>query len=170
LVIAGGTGWQNESELQRIGDDRFSAYRVNGDTIARFKRVRRLTYLPLEQLVPLIRGARALLFPSLYEGFGLPVLEAMMLGTPVLTANVTSLPEVAGDAALCVDPYDTGAMAQAIRALDADDDLCAELGRKGQVRSAFFSMERYAERLAGLYGNILGNRVPLVSRAGPMKG
>jgi glycosyltransferase involved in cell wall biosynthesis len=156
LVIAGGTGWQNENELSRIGDDRFSSYQVTGETIAPYKQVRRITYLPLEQLVPLIRGARALLFPSLYEGFGLPVLEAMMLGTPVMTSNVTSLPQVAGDAALCVDPYDVSAMAEAIRVLDADSDLCAELTRKGLARAGFFSMERYGERLSELYGGILG--------------
>lgn len=156
LVIAGGGGWQNETELERIKDDRFARYRLSRGTIAPDKQVRRISYLPLEQLVSLIRGARALLFPSLYEGFGLPVLEAMMLGTPVLTSDVTSLPEVAGGAALCVDPYDVTAMAQAIRALDADDDLCADLAQRGLARAEFFSMERYTERLADLYGGILG--------------
>jgi glycosyltransferase involved in cell wall biosynthesis len=156
LVIAGGAGWQNESELTRINDDRFASYRVTPYSIAPYKQVRRISYLPMEQLVPLIRGARALLFPSLYEGFGLPVLEAMMLGTPVMTSNVTSLPEVAGGSALCVDPYDATAMADAIRALDADGDLCAELAQKGLARAEFFSMKRYSERLADLYGGILG--------------
>ncbi len=157
LVIAGGAGWQNETELERIKDDRFARYRLSPGTIAPDKQVRRISYLPLEQLVSLIRGARALLFPSLYEGFGLPVLEAMMLGTPVLTSDVTSLPEVAGGAALCVDPYDVAAMARAIRTLDADADLCAELARKGLARAEFFSMERYAARLKDLYGGLLGS-------------
>jgi len=156
LVIAGGAGWLNDSEMERINDERFSRYRLARGTIAPYKQVRRITYLPLDQLVSLIRGARAMLFPSLYEGFGLPVLEAMMLGTPVMTSDVTSLPEVAGGAALCVDPYDVAAMASAIRALDADDDLCAELARKGLERADFFSMERYAQRLSDLYGRILG--------------
>ena len=80
----------------------------------------------------------------------------MMLGTPVMTSNVTSLPEVAGGAALCVDPYDVAAMAQAIRALDADDNLCAELAQKGLARAEFFSMERYTKRLSDLYGGVLG--------------
>ena len=155
LVIAGGAGWQNEDELERIKDDRFLRYRLTRGTIAPYKQVRRISYLPLEQLVPLMRGARALLFPSLYEGFGLPVLEAMMLGTPVMTSNITSLPEVAGGAALCVDPYDVTAMAQAIRALDADADLRADLSQKGLTRAEFFSMERYTERLTGLYGGLL---------------
>ncbi len=156
LVIAGGAGWQNEAELERIRDARFASYRLSRSTIAPYKQVRRISYLPLEQLVSLIRGARALLFPSIYEGFGLPVLEAMMLGTPVMTSNVTSLPEVAGGAALCVDPYDVTAMAQAIRALDADDNLCAELAQKGLARAEFFSMERYTRRLSDLYSGVLG--------------
>ncbi len=158
LVIAGGAGWQNDVELERINDERFSRYRLSRGTIAPYKQVRRISYLPLEQLVSLIRGARALLFPSLYEGFGLPVLEAMMLGTPVMTSNVTSLPEVAGDAAMCVDPYDVAGMAQAIRVLDADSDLCAELAERGLARADFFSMERYTRRLAELYGGLLGGR------------
>ena len=158
LVIAGGAGWQNEAEQNRINDQRFSRYRLGRGTIAHYKQVRRITYLPLAQLVSLIRGARALLFPSLYEGFGLPVLEAMMLGTPVMTSNVTSLPEVAGDAAMCVDPYDVAGMAQAIRVIDSDIYLCAELAERGLARADFFSMERYTRRLAELYGGLLGGR------------
>ena len=76
-----------------------------------------------------------MLFPSLYEGFGLPVLEAMLLGTPVLTSNVASLPEISGDAAILVDPLDTLAISRAIRDLDQDADLRAELvfaGRSGR--------------------------------------
>ena len=80
----------------------------------------------------IIRGARALLFPSLYEGFGLPVLEAMGLGTPVMTSTTASLSEVAGDAALLVDPLDIGAMTKAIQKIDADSDLRAELGQRGR--------------------------------------
>jgi len=81
-------GWQNDAELDRIKDDRFSHYRLTRHTVTPRKQVRRITYLPQEQLVALVRGARALVFPSLYEGFGLPVLEAMMLGTPVMTSDV----------------------------------------------------------------------------------
>jgi glycosyltransferase involved in cell wall biosynthesis len=158
LVIAGGAGWQNERELERIRDDRFFSYRLSRGSIAPYKRVRRIAYLPLEQMVALVRSARALLFPSLYEGFGLPVLEAMMLGTPVLTSDITSLPEVAGDAALLVDPYDVAAIARGIRALDADADLCQALAAKGLARAAFFSMEQYAERLGALYRMMLGQQ------------
>jgi glycosyltransferase involved in cell wall biosynthesis len=156
LVIAGGQGWQNDRELERINDTRFSNYRITENIISNVKRVRRIPYLPLEQLVTLMRGARALLFPSLYEGFGLPVLEAMTLGTPVMTSNVTSLPEVAGDAALLVDPRDISAMAAAIRQLDNDTDLLGELSVRGRIQAAKFSMANYQARLQDLYSNVLG--------------
>ena len=156
LVIAGGAGWQNEVELQRINDPRFLRYRIVENSISRFERVRRISYLPFEQLLALMQGARALLFPSVFEGFGLPVLEAMALGTPVMTSNVTSLPEVAGDAALLVDPFDTEAMAAAIRALDQDEDLCADLRQKGPLQAARFSPERYQARVDEIYRQVLG--------------
>lgn len=158
LVIAGGAGWQNETELSLIADDRFAQWRIANSVISPAKRVRRISYLPAEQLFTLMRGARALLFPSLFEGFGLPVLEAMTLGTPVLTSNVTSLPEVAGDAALLVDPRDGAAMADAIRTLDADTDLLAELSARGRVQAGHFTMEAYTGRIAALYGRVLGGR------------
>jgi glycosyltransferase involved in cell wall biosynthesis len=157
LIIAGGAGWQNEAELERIGDARFANWRVQNNVISSFKRVRRIPYLPPEQLFTLMRGARALLFPSVFEGFGLPVLEAMTLGTPVLTSNVTSLPEVAGDAAMLVDPRDTLAMADAIRTLDADTDLLASLSVRGRARARAFSMEAYNVRVRDAYARILGS-------------
>jgi glycosyltransferase involved in cell wall biosynthesis len=156
LVIAGGQGWQNKADIERIEDTRFSNYQVTENTISKVKRVRRIPYLPLDQLVVLMRGARALLFPSLYEGFGLPVLEAMSLGTPVMTSNVTSLPEIAGDAALLVDPRDINAMAAAIRNLDNDTDLLSELSDRGRVRAQAFSMANYQVRLQNLYSMVLG--------------
>ncbi len=156
LVIAGGQGWQNKAELERINDKRFGFYRISDNTVSAHRQVRRIPYLPPEQLVMLLRGARALLFPSVFEGFGLPVLEAMTLGVPVMTANRTALPEIAGDAALLVDPSDVTAMARAIRTLDNDADLLAELARRGPARAELFSMGRYQGRLASLYQNILG--------------
>jgi glycosyltransferase involved in cell wall biosynthesis len=169
LVVAGGRGWQNDADLERINDSRFANYRVTKDTISKVKRVRHMAYLPLSQLVTLMRGARALLFPSLFEGFGLPVLEAMTVGTPVLTSNVTSLPEIAGDAALLVDPLDISAMASAIRQLDNDADLLAELSARGLVRAREFSMANYQSRLYDLYSAVAGSdslpRSPRVSSA-----
>lgn len=155
LLIAGGAGWQNEGDLERIGNPRFDFWRIADDTISAHRQVRRIPYLPPEQLVLLLRGARALLFPSVFEGFGLPVLEAMSVGTPVLTSNRTSLPEVAGDAALMVDPTDLGAMAGAIRRFDNDGDLLAELARRGPVQAEAFSMARYQARVGELYASVL---------------
>jgi glycosyltransferase involved in cell wall biosynthesis len=155
LVIAGGLGWQNKAELERIKDSRFSNWRLADNMISKVERVRRIAYLPLGQLVTLMRGARALLFPSVFEGFGLPVLEAMSVGTPVMTSNVTSMPEVAGDAALLVDPYDTGAMAAAIRRLDRDADLLAELSARGRVQAERFSMAHYQARMRGVYAGLV---------------
>jgi glycosyltransferase involved in cell wall biosynthesis len=157
LVIVGAPGWKSEEELKLLGNPKA------GFTLAAVrKRVIRLEYLPLAMLMSLIRGARATLFPSLYEGFGLPVLESMLLGTAVLTSNTSSLPEVAGDAACLVDPYDTQAIAEGIRALDSNDELRAELAERGLRRARLFSEEAYAERLAEVYRR-LGFRQPPAS-------
>lgn len=156
LVIAGALGWQYGSDLEAIDDERFAQYKMDGETITKRKRVRRLSYIPFPQLVSLIKGARAVVFPSIYEGFGLPVLEAMLLGTPVITSNVSSLPEVAGDAALLVDPTDTQALGRAIRMLDADDDLRAELSRRGLEQAKLFSPEIYRQRIDALYKRVMG--------------
>ena len=86
-----------------------------------------------------------IVYISLYEGFGLPPLEAMACGTPVLTSNVTSLPEVVGDAALMVDPYDVDAIAEGIKRLIEDDNLRRELSQKGLARAKLFSWDRTAE-------------------------
>ena len=151
LIIAGGSGWQNRADLRKIRDERFTNFRIDGSILRRERQVRRLDYLPSDQLVALIRGARALLFPSIYEGFGLPVIEAMLLGTPVVTSNAASLPEVAGDSALIVDPYSIDDIAQAIRAVEADRDLRTELVQRGRAHSIRFSSSVYAERLHELY-------------------
>jgi glycosyltransferase involved in cell wall biosynthesis len=118
-------------------------------------RIRRYDYMPAERLRTLIAGARATLFPSLYEGFGLPVLESMLLGAPVLTSTSGSLPEVAGDAALLVDPYDVDAIKAGIRQLDADVDLRRALSERGALHAAKFSPERYRERLQAAYAPVL---------------
>jgi len=98
-----------------------------------------------EHLPALYSGALAFIYVSLYEGFGLPPLEAMACGTPVLTSNVTSLPEVVGDAAFTVNPYDIDAIAEGIKRLVEDDNLRKELSQKGLARAKLFSWERTAE-------------------------
>ena len=95
------------------------------------------------------------MFPSLYEGFGLSALEAMLLGTPVICANTASLPEVVGEAALMVDPYDSAALADAIRSVDVDEGLRADLSRRGVAQAALYSPQIYRERLAGVYKRCL---------------
>jgi glycosyltransferase involved in cell wall biosynthesis len=97
-----------------------------------------------EDLASLYRGALALAFPSLYEGFGLPPLEAMSCGTPVVSSNVCSLPEVVGDAGILVDPLDVEAMAGSMRALAESSQLRADLRKKGLLRSQEFTWKKTA--------------------------
>lgn len=97
-----------------------------------------------KSLAELYRGAHAFLFVSFYEGFGLPPLEAMACGTPVLTSNVCSLPEVVGDAGLLVDPFDVDAIADGIRRISGETDLRTELKRKGLARAKKFSWDQTA--------------------------
>lgn len=158
LIIAGGLGWSYESVVEQINREQFSIWRMAQDHIKRERKVRRFDHLPLDHLIALIQCARGVLFPSLYEGFGLPVLEAMALGTPVMTSNVSSIPEVAGDAALMVDPYDLAAMTRAIVALDVDADLRADLANKGRERARHFSQEAYARKVSDLYSRLTGTR------------
>lgn len=155
LVIVGAPGWQFDDDLAKIADERFVYYEFSKGKITLQRRVRHLKYLPYLQVMTLLRGARGLLFPSLYEGFGLPVLEAMIAGSPVLTSNISSLPEIAGDAAVLVDPYDIEDMAGKIRMLDLDGDLRADLIQKGYLRAQHFSDQRYHERLSGVYRRLL---------------
>ena len=145
LVIAGPSGWGTEAEARLL-----RGLRDGGGPGAR-RRVYHFEYVSLAMLVTLIRGARAVVFPSLYEGFGLPVLEAMVLGTPVVTSRTASLPEIAGDAAVYVDPYDVDTIAQAIRMITEDDGLRAELSRRGRIQAEQFSVARYRQRVAALY-------------------
>lgn len=147
LVIVGGRAWLEEDETRLLKT-------IQESPTGRAGQIRRYDYLPFRLLVSLIRGAKATLLPSLYEGFGLPVLESMLLRTPVLTSNAGSLPEVAGDAALMVDPYDTQAIRRAMIALDADADLRADLVERGLLQAQKFGAEPYRARLAELYSSI----------------
>ncbi len=148
LVVAGKDGWLCRDEVNRLN-------RLCADD-SRRGRIRRFEYLPYWQLMYLVKGARAMVFPSLYEGFGLPVLEAMQIGTPVITSNNSSLKEIAADGAYLVDPRDIGEIAHAIDALTEDDDLHADLRAKGTARADFFSPRRHLERVEAGYRRILG--------------
>jgi glycosyltransferase involved in cell wall biosynthesis len=116
--------------------------------------VRFLGYVPDEDLPALYSGALLLAFPSLYEGFGLPVLEAMACGTPVLTSNVSATAEVADGAALLVDPRSVDALASALGRLLTDDALRADLRRRGLARAAEFSWERTARETLSVYEKV----------------
>ena len=151
LVIIGGKAWLKEQQGDILYDDLVQVSVLKDGELRRADRVRQYEFLPFRLLVSLIRGARATLFPSLYEGFGLPVLESMLLGAPVLTSTAGSLPEIAGDAALLVDPYDVDALRDGIRTLDADEALRDDLSARGRLQAAKFSPERYRERLAEAY-------------------
>jgi glycosyltransferase involved in cell wall biosynthesis len=94
-------------------------------------------------------------FPSLYEGFGLPPLEAMASGTPVITSNVSSLPEVVGDAALMIDPYEPAAIAEAMQRVLGDANLRADLSRRGLARAREFSWERSIARVREIYAEVM---------------
>ena len=147
LVITGAIGWGNRNEARTLQEFR-EGLRAYARPIHHYE------YVSIPMLVSLIRGARAVVFPSLYEGFGLPVLESMLLGTPVVTSRASSLPEIAGDAALYVNPYDIDEIAAAIKQISADSDLRAELARRGRARAELFSVQRYKQRIADLYDRI----------------
>lgn len=125
--------------------------------LAAHETVIRLPWLPRAELLGLMRRARALLFPSLAEGFGLPIVEAMTLGCPVLTSDRGAPAEVAGDAALLVEPEDEAAIGEAIRRLSSDDRLCVRLRSAGFARGRFFSADAYSRRLRALYDRTLSD-------------
>jgi len=155
-------------QLRRAGFDELKLL-IIGDEISRYatlrravhrhklhKHVRFFGFVPDHTLAALYRLAAVFVFPSLYEGFGLPPLEAMASGTPVVTSNVSSLPEVVGDAALMVDPYDCEAIAGAIRMLLTDDTLRADLRARGLARAKEFSWAKAAERVREIYAEVGG--------------
>jgi glycosyltransferase involved in cell wall biosynthesis len=113
-------------------------------------------YVTEEELASEYRAADVFAYPSIYEGFGLPVIEAMACGTPVMTSTGGSLPEVAGDAALIVEPYDVPGMAQAIERLADDAALRETLRSSGRLRAAAFSWEAAAAKLVDVYERVAG--------------
>lgn len=113
------------------------------------------SYIDEADLPALYSAAEAFVFPSLYEGFGLPPLEAMACGTPVVTSNTSSLPEVVGDAALTVDPYDVDGLAAAIERVLTDETLRADLRRRGIERASRFTWEQAASETLEIYQQVL---------------
>ncbi len=140
---------------------------IIGDEISRYPSVRRaaiharvervvrfLGFVPLDTLRVIFESAAAFVFPSLYEGFGLPPLEAMACGTPVVTSNVSALPEVVGDAAFLVNPENVFDIARGIEEVLLDEDLRCRLIAKGKAQAARFSWERTARQVLEVYREV----------------
>lgn len=135
----------DESQLWLAGpsDDRYTpSLKKQVQELGLNHRVKFLEYVPYDDLPKIISGAIALVFPSLWEGFGLPVLEAMACGTPVITSNLSSLPEVAGDAAILINPYKVEELTDAMQAIANQSELRSQLSQLGLARASQFSWER----------------------------
>jgi glycosyltransferase involved in cell wall biosynthesis len=155
LVLAGGKGWMAEAVFKTIGD------------LGLASEVKWLGKVPFADLPALLNGADLFVYPSLYEGFGLPPLEAMACGAPVVAANTTSLPEVVGDAGVLVDPYRVEEIAEAMHRVLTDRELNAALRVQARARAQTFSWERTARQTFAAYREaveLARGRVPKRSR------
>ncbi len=140
LVIAGAEGWKQHALMKRV---------------ARTPGVRYLGYIPEEDKQLLFAEAKGCLFPSFYEGFGFPVIEAMQLGTPVITSDRSSLPEIAAGAAYLVNPYDVGAIAKGMERLFEDTALCQELITRGRLVASTYSWDRAAAQMWHIFESVV---------------
>ncbi|MCL5770726.1 MAG: glycosyltransferase family 4 protein, partial [Actinobacteria bacterium] len=143
LVCAGGAGWKNEAIYSLVKEKGLE------------EKVKFLGFVEETDLPVIYNGAKFFMYPSIYEGFGLPVLEAMASGVPVLTSNVSSLPEVAGDAAIMVDPYNEKEIYRASINLLENEKLRKELQAKGVERSNLFTWENTAFQTLEVYKEVL---------------
>jgi alpha-1,3-rhamnosyl/mannosyltransferase len=146
LILAGWQGWGGpdwESDLERL---------------KLRERVVCTGYVDEEALACLYSGAAAFVYPSWYEGFGLPVLEAMACGCPVICSNTSSLPEVAGDAAILIDPRDVEGLANALDTVLDDSALQQSLAQLGLKKAAEFSWENTALRTLEVFANVVESR------------
>jgi alpha-1,3-rhamnosyl/mannosyltransferase len=145
LVLAGADGWGNDALHARLAE------------LAREGRVRVLGYVPDAVRPALLGGARVFAYPSLYEGFGLPALEAMACGTPVVTSNTSALPGLVDDAAVLVDPLDVDALASALRRLWDDEALRARVRERGLARARDFTWEGTARATLDAYATAMAS-------------
>ena len=146
LVVAGQRAWRYDSDFELV------------DELGMADRVAFLGYVPDDDLAALYSGAETVAIPSLYEGFGLPVIEAMACGAPVLTSNVSATAEVAGDAALLVHPRSVDQITAGLRRLISDADLRGQLRRAGLERAAQFSWRRAADETHQVYERAVEQR------------
>jgi glycosyltransferase involved in cell wall biosynthesis len=142
LAIAGGQGWLYEETRQLVAELKLE------------KKVRFLGRVSDLELITLYSMADVFAFPSFAEGFGIPLIEAMACGTPTITSNVSAMPEVAGDAALLIDPYNNNELAAAIHKLLANEQLREELRTKGYQRAREYTWEASARKMLGIYQNL----------------
>jgi glycosyltransferase involved in cell wall biosynthesis len=142
LVLAGARGWGYADLFRQV------------ESLGLTRQILFPGFVPREELPLWYNGATALVYPSFYEGFGLPPLEAMACGTPVLTSNSSSLPEVVGEAGLQVPPDDVDVLAAALQRLVQDAELRADLRRQGLERARQFTWERMAQETAALYRRV----------------
>lgn len=147
LVIAGGKGWLYEDIFSLVEEKQ-----LEEDVIF-------TGYVDEEDIVPLYNAATLFVYPSLYEGFGLPPLEAMACGTPVITSNVSSLPEVVGDAAIKVDPNNIKELFKVINKILGNESLQREMIQKGIERSKKFTWEKTATETIKVYEEVLNQKL-----------
>lgn len=133
LLVAGRMAWQYDDIVEKL-----KTYKYRDDVVL-------LNYLPEDELANITASAYAMLFPSLFEGFGVPVIEAMQSAVPVITSNTSSLPEIGGSAALYADPTDADAIAKQMLQLYKDESLRNKLIEEGKVQAAKFSWDKTAE-------------------------
>lgn len=146
LVLAGGKGYRHDRVLDRIAQLHLGPA------------IKYLGYVTHNEKLALLKNAAVFAFPSLYEGFGLPVLDAMKLGVPVVTSNVSSLPEVAGDAAIQVHPDDQKALADALTVVLTDPQKAAEMVRKGFAQAQKFSWDQAALQTLDVYRKVAAKK------------
>ena len=145
LVVVGATGWS------------YAPIFETARSLGLAERVRFAGYVAGEELPLWYNAAGMFVYPSLYEGFGLPLLEAMACGTPVIAADTSSLPEVVGDAGLLVDPRDVDALTQAIHSLAGSETRREELRLRGRQRASAYSWRRTAEETLAVYRDVMGD-------------
>lgn len=143
LVLAGGKGWLYDEIFEEVNKSGL------GDKVIFTQ------YIPGEEICPLMNGAEAFVFPSLYEGFGMPPLEAMACGTPVIVSGSASLPEVVGDCGLIVDAYSEESIADAMGKIADNEELRKQLSEKGIIRAREFSWKKSAEKLYTIYERLV---------------
>jgi alpha-1,3-rhamnosyl/mannosyltransferase len=160
-------GAHQDLGLVLIGDQvsRYGSLRRNVEEAGVRQEVRFFGFVPHQTLAALYRMAAAFAFPSLYEGFGLPPLEAMACGTPVVTSRISSLPEVVGDGALLVDPYSEEEIAQGLARVLDDEELRRGLVERGLARAAVFSWERSVRAIHAGYMKALGRAAAATAEA-----